>query len=250
MKTEARPPFKFGITIFMKIVTKIVLAISLLWQTSCAFISMEDYYRPEDPGEFGHLASIDCCGGSGPEAVLVFDAPKGVQFTMIMWNGEAGNKQRMIKGKKGRGTFGMLGIYAPPGVTVNFESDIVILEALGKEKKHKHKIEKVSIEHQEQWGNRCPNWVTYEHAEWREYMKSLNQKYEVVEDTVFRWTLRGEGKHGSFMWVHLESGEHFGNPHAIRVLLPPVSVDGVKFKPASAAFTWSPGGRYLYPMNC
>ena len=136
MRTEVRPPFKFGITIFMKIVTKIVLAISLLWQTSCAFISMEDYYRPDDPGEFGHLASIDCCGGSGPEAVLVFDAPKGVQFTMIMWNGEAGNKHRMIKGKKGRGTFGMLGIYAPPGVTVNFESDIVILEALGKEKKH------------------------------------------------------------------------------------------------------------------
>jgi hypothetical protein len=211
---------------------------------------MEDYYRPNYTGESGRLARIDCCGGSGPETVLVVDAPKGVQFTMIMWNGEAGNKDRMIMSKKGRGTFGMLGIYAPKGVAVNFGSGVIILEDLRTKKKHKHKIEKVSIEHQVRWENLCPNWVTYEHTEWREYMKSLDQEYEVVEHTPFKWKLRGEGKHGSFMWVHLESGEQFGNPHEFRVLLPPVSVDGIKFKPASAEFKWSPGGRYLYPLNC
>ena len=85
----------------MKIVSKLILAMALLWQTSCAFISMEDYYRPDYTGKYGRLARIDCCDGSGPEAVLVVDAPKGVQFTMIMWNGEVGNKHRMIKGKKG-----------------------------------------------------------------------------------------------------------------------------------------------------
>ena len=234
----------------MKIVSKLILAMALLGQTSCAFISMEDYYRPDYTGKYGRLARIDCCDGSGPEAVLVVDAPKGVQFTMIMWNGEVGNKHRMIKGKKGKGTFGMFGIYAPQGVTVKFESDVIILEDLQTERKHKHKIEKIRIEHQERWGNRCPNWVTYEHIEWRKYMKSLNQKYDVIEDTQFRWKVRGEGKHGSFMWVHLASSEYFGNPNVFRVLLPPVSVDGIKFKPASAEFTWSHGGRYIYPLNC
>jgi hypothetical protein len=242
--------FKFGTTVTMEIVSKIILSIALLWQTSCAFISMEDYYRPGYTGEFGHLAHIDCCGGSGPEAVLVIDAPKGVQLSVIMWNGEAGNRQRMILGKKGRGTIGVLGIYAPEGVTVNFESDVVIFEDLQNEKKYKHKIEKVSIEHQKRWGNLCPNWVTYEHTEWREYMKSLNQNYEVVEDTQFLWAFRGKEKHGSFMWVHLESGEHFGNPNVFRVLLPSISVDGTKFEPDPAEFTWSQGGRYLYPLNC
>ena len=234
----------------MKIVSKIILSLALLWQTSCAFIYKEDYYRPDYSGESGHRASIDCCGGSGPEAVLVVDALKGVQFSMIMYNGEAGNRDRMILGEKGRGTLGVLGIYAPEGVTVNFESDVVIFEDLQTEKRYKQKIEKVNIEHQKHWGNRCPNWVTYEHAEWREYMKSLHEKYEVVQDTPFQWTFRGKGKYGSFMWVHLKSGESFGNPHVFKVMLPSVSIDGIAFEPAPAEFTWSAGGRYLYPMNC
>jgi len=51
---------------------------------------MGPYFHPIYSSVEHHIARRDCCGGNGPEEVLVIEGPEGVQLTLAAWNGEKG----------------------------------------------------------------------------------------------------------------------------------------------------------------
>ncbi len=48
----------------------------------------------------------------------------------------------------------------------------------------------------------------------------------------------------------LDTNGKFGNPEKIRIVLPPMRINGVDFQPGPVDFSWNPSDRYIYPLNC
>jgi hypothetical protein len=212
---------------------------ALIGLSACAYIKMGPYFHPIYSGVEHHVARRDCCGGTGPEEVLVIGGPKGVQFTLAAWNGEKGIKG-LISGVAGKGIFGEIGIYVPTGSVVKFKSNIIVFKNPKAGNEYEFRIEKVEIE-ETRYRTICPNWLVYV----RHSRDENNMKL-----TPFGWTLQGKGKYGTHMYIDLDTGGMFGNPEEFSIILPPMLVDGVEFQPAEVEFSWSPGKRYLYPFNC
>jgi hypothetical protein len=213
--------------------SKLILLATLVGLSSCAFIERGPYFHPSYSDRESRVVGRDCCGGVGPEEVLVIMGPDGVQLFLAMWNNGkeiAGS----INGITGKGVFGGFTIYVPKGSIVDFQSNIIVFKNQQTESEYELKVVK-SVTRDHSSRIICPNWVGYNTT------SGL---------TPFEWTLHGKGKYGTHMWINLDTNEEFGNPEEFRVTLPSMRVNGVEFHPAPVDFSWSPGGRYLYPFNC
>lgn len=200
---------------------------------------MNGYFHPIYDGYTSRLAQRDCCGGAGPEEVLVIMGPEGTQFTLVMWNGEKG-LNGLIAAQEGKGVFGALGIYAPKESVVELQSDTLAFKDPRTKNEYTLKIENVKVA-DNRYRTICPNWVVFARSRSEEDRSEL---------TPFKWTLQGKGAHGSHMWIDLDTGEGFGNPEEFSITLPSMLINGVEFQPAPVDFIWSPGGYYIYPLNC
>jgi hypothetical protein len=218
---------------------KLLLLISLLVPSSCAPVKIDGYFHPISNSDATRLARRDCCGAAGPEEVLVILGPEDVQLTIVMWHGEKG-VNGVISGQEGKGLFGELGIYAPIGSVVDFQSDILVFKNLETENEYVFKIEEVVLT-DNRYRTVCPNWVQF---------ARLSSEEGRSEMTPFKGTFQGKGKHGSHIWIELDADEEFGSPEEFRVIFPSMLVNGIDFHPAPVDFIWSAGGYYIYPLNC
>ena len=215
------------------------LSLVLVWLSACAYIEMGPYFHPIYSGVEHHVARRDCCGGTGPEEVLVIEGPKGVQLFLAAWNGEKGI-EGLISGATGKGIFGEIGIYVPTGSVVDFKSNIIVFKNPQAENEYEFRIEKMEIE-ENRYRTICPNWL----VNVRSFRDENNLKLEP-----FGWTLQGKGKYGTLLYIDLDTDGMFGNPEEFSIMLPPMRVNGVEFQPEEVKFLWSPSERYLYPFNC
>ncbi len=223
----------------LKLISILFLLLALVGLSSCAYIEMGPYFHPIYSSVEHHVARRDCCGGSGPEEVFVIEGPEGVQLTLAAWNGEKGI-EGLISGVTGKGVFGEIGIYAPAGSIVEFQSNFIVFKNPQAENEYKFRIEKVELK-ENRYRTICPNWLVYV----RYYRAENNSKL-----TPFGWTLQGQGKYGTHMYIDLDTDGQFGNPEKFSIMLPAMRVNGVEFQPAAVEFSWSLGERYLYPFNC
>ena len=215
------------------------LPLALVWLSACAYIEMGPYFHPVYSGVEHHVARRDCCGGAGPEEVLVIEGPQGVQLFLAAWNGEKGI-EGLMSGAAGKGVFGEIGIYVPTGSFVDFKSNIIVFKNPQAETEYEFRIEKVEIR-ETRHRTICPNWHVYIRSSRDENNLKL---------APFGWTLQGKGKYGTHMYIDLDTDGMFGNPEKFSIMLPPMRVNGVEFQPAEVKFLWSPSERYLYPFNC
>jgi hypothetical protein len=207
--------------------------------SACAYIEMGPYFHPIYSGVEHHVARRDCCGGTGPEEVLVIEGPEGIQLTLAAWNGEKGI-EGLISGVGGKGVFGEIGIYVPVGSVVEFQSNFIVFKNLLEENEYEFRIEKVELK-ENRHRTICPNLLLY-----ARYNRAENNS----KLTPFGWTFQGKGKYGTHMYIDLDTDGSFGNPKDFSIMLPAMRVNGVEFQPAAIEFRWSPGERYLYPFNC
>jgi hypothetical protein len=223
----------------LKLISILFLLLALVGLSSCAYIEMGPYFHPIYNGVEHHVARRDCCGGTGPEEVLVIEGPKGVQLTLAVWNGEKGI-EGLISGVAGKSVFGEIGIYAPTGSVVEFQSNVIVFISPQAENEYEFRIEKVELK-ENRHRTICPNWLVY-----RRYYRAKNNSKLIA----FEWTLQGKGKYGTHMYIDLDANGEFGNPEEFSIILPAMRVNGVEFQPAPVEFSWSPSERYLYPFNC
>jgi hypothetical protein len=223
----------------LKITSILFFLLALTGLSSCAYIEKGPYFRPIYNGAEHHIARRDCCGGNGPEEVLVIEGPKGVQLTLAVWNGEKGI-EGLISGVAGKSVFGEIGIYAPKGSVVEFQSNVIVLKNPQKENEVEFRIEKVEFK-ENRHSTICPNWLIY-----RRYYRAKNNSKLMT----FEGSLQGKGKYGSHMYIDLDANETFGNPEKFSIILPVMLVNGIEFQPTPIEFSWSPSERYLYPFNC
>lgn len=225
----------------LKIISILFLLLTVLGLFSCAYIEKGQYFQPSYNGGENYVARRDCCGGVGPDEVLVIAGPDDVQLTLVLWNGETG-LQGMINGIAGKGVFGELGIYLPKGTVVDFESNTIVFKNIQEENEYSFDIEKVQIS-DNRFRNICPNWLEYVR-----YYRDYDDNKTAL--TPFTWTFKGKGEYGTHIWIDLDASEKFGNPEEIRIILPAMRINGIDFKPSPIDFLWSPSKRYLYPLNC
>ena len=143
----------------LKIISILFLLLTILGLSSCAYIEKGQYFQPSYTGGENYVARRDCCGGVGPDEVLVIVGPEGVQLTLVLWNGETG-LQGLINGIAGKGAFGEMGIYLPKGSVVDFESNAIVFKNIQAENEYSLDIEKVQIS-DNRFRNICPNWLEY-----------------------------------------------------------------------------------------
>lgn len=211
----------------------------LLGLSSCAYIEKGPYFHPSYGGGENYVARRDCCGGVGPEEVLVIVGPEGIQLTLALWNGENG-LEGLIDGIAGKGVFGEMGIYIPKGSIVDFKSNAIVFKNLQADNEYSFDVEKVQLS--DNWSrNICPNWLEYVR-----YYRDINN----TELTPFAWTYKGKGNYGTHIWIDLDTNGKFGNPEKFRIILPPLRINGVDFQPGSVDFSLNPSNRYIYPLNC
>lgn len=223
----------------LKFISILFFLLALLGLLSCAYIEKGPYFHPIYNGADHHIARRDCCGGNGPEEVLVIEGPKGVQLTLAVWNGVKGI-EGLISGVTGKSVFGEIGIYAPKGSVVKFQSNVIVFKSTQDENEYEFRIEKVEFK-ENQYSTICPNWLVY-----RRYYRAKNNSKLMT----FEWTLRGKRKNGTHMYIDIDVNEEFGNPEKFSIILPAMRVNGVDFQPAPVEFSWRPSKRYVYPFNC
>ena len=225
----------------LKFISILFLLLTLLGLSSCTYFEMGPYFHPSYSGGENYVARRDCCGGAGPDEVLVIVGPGGVQLTLVLWNGETG-LQGLINGIAGKGVFGEMGIYVPTGSVVDFQSNIIIFKNLQAKNEYSFNLEKVQIS-DNRYRNICPNWLEYVR-----YYRDYNNNKTAL--TPFVGKFKGKGEYGTHIWIDLDTSEKFGNPEKIRIVLPTMRINGVDFQPDPIDFLWSPSKRYLYPLNC
>ena len=222
----------------LRFISKLFLILTLVGLSSCAYIEKGPYFHPSYSGGENYVARRDCCGGVGPEEVLVIVGPEGIQLTLALWNGENG-LEGLINGVTGKGVFGEMGIYVPKGSIVDFKSNTIVFKNLQAENEYSFDVEKVQLS-DNRYRNICPNWL--------EYVRYYRDNK--TELTPFAWTFKGKGKYGTHIWIDLDTNGKFGNPENIRIVLPPMRINGVDFQPGPVDFSWNPSDRYIYPLNC
>ena len=113
----------------LRFISKLFLILTLVGLSSCVYIEKGPYFHPSYSGGENYVARRDCCGGVGPEEVLVIVGPEGIQLTLALWNGENG-LEGLINGIAGKGVFGEMGIYVPKGSIVDFQSNAIVFKNL------------------------------------------------------------------------------------------------------------------------
>ncbi len=222
----------------LRFISKLFLILTLVGLSSCAYIEKGPYFHPSYSGGENYVARRDCCGGVGPEEVLVIVGPEGIQLTLALWNGENG-LEGLINGIAGKGVFGEMGIYVPKGSIVDFKSNTIVFKNLQAENEYSFDVEKVQLS-DNRYRNICPNWL--------EYVRYYRDNK--TELTPFAWTFKGKGKYGTHIWIDLDTNGKFGNPENIRIVLPPMRINGVDFQPGPVDLSWNPIDSYIYPLNC
>lgn len=193
----------------------------LLSLISCTTVKQGAFLYPSyDEGD-SKVLRRDCCGGAGPEEVLVLNAPNKVKYIVLMRPSE--NKIN-----------GNIGVFIPVNVKVEFSSDMVNFIALERDEL-RFQLKNAKETDLTILNPKCLNVMA-------RGLKPDRTKNSLLHE------FTGKGEKGTFVWAELTfpwmpSGK-------FRILIPEIIVEGQHFKPGPVDLMLREPDAYIYPLNC